>query len=109
MRAYNEINDFETQLSDSGAIVVKFWLAITLDEQLARFKKREEVSFKRFKITDEDWRNREKWPLYERAVCDMIEKTSTDVAPWRLVAANDKFHARIEVLRRICEAIEAAR
>ncbi|HXC51404.1 MAG TPA: polyphosphate:AMP phosphotransferase [Candidatus Limnocylindrales bacterium] len=108
MRAYSEINDFESQLAESGTVLLKFWLAITPEEQLRRFKEREEIPFKRFKITQEDWRNRDKWPEYERAVCDMIEQTSTDVAPWDLIAANDKLHARVEVLRRICERIEAA-
>ena len=106
MRAYHEINDFEEQLTDAGAIVVKFWLAVTLQEQLRRFKEREKTPHKRFKITDEDWRNRKKWPAYERAICDMVERTSSDFAPWHLVAANDKPHARIEVLERLCDAIE---
>jgi AMP-polyphosphate phosphotransferase len=107
-RAYSEINDFESQLARSGVILVKFWLAITQDEQLRRFKEREQTPFKRFKITEEDWRNREKWPEYEQAVCDMVDQTSTDLAPWNVIAAEDKLHARIEVLRRICEAVEAA-
>jgi polyphosphate:AMP phosphotransferase len=106
MRAYHEINDFEEQLTSAGAIVVKFWLAVTLQEQLRRFKEREKTPHKRFKITDEDWRNRKKWPAYERAICDMVERTSSDFAPWNLVAANDKPHARIEVLERLCDAIE---
>jgi polyphosphate kinase 2 (PPK2 family) len=106
MRAYNEIDDFESQLIAGGAIVIKFWLAISLDEQLRRFKEREQVAHKRFKITKEDWRNRKKWPAYERAVCDMIERTSFDLAPWHVIAANDKHYARIEVLQRLCDAIE---
>jgi polyphosphate kinase 2 (PPK2 family) len=105
MRAYAEINDFEAQLAESGYLVVKFWLAISGEEQMRRFKAREKVSFKRFKITPEDWRNRKKWPLYERAVCDMVDKTSTDIAPWTLVEANDKCFARIKVLRTLCERI----
>ena len=107
-RAYGEINDFERQLVDNGAIVNKFWLSISPDEQLRRFKEREETRFKRFKITPEDWRNRDKWPLYEAAVNDMVAHTHTDIAPWHLIAGDDKKHARIEILRRLCERIEAA-
>jgi polyphosphate kinase 2 (PPK2 family) len=107
MRAYPEINDFEEQLTRAGAIVAKFWLAITPEEQLRRFKAREEISYKRFKITEEDWRNRKKWPKYERAVNDMIDRTSTDIAPWTIVASNDKPFSRIETLERLCERIES--
>ena len=107
-RAYAEINDFEAQLVDNGAVVVKFWLAISEDEQLRRFKEREAVEFKRFKITEEDWRNREKWDAYAEAVCDMVDRTSTDIAPWTLIEANDKRFARIKVLRTVCERLEAA-
>ncbi|MDD4911559.1 MAG: polyphosphate:AMP phosphotransferase [Sideroxydans sp.] len=108
MRAYNEINDFEEQLTAHGGVVVKFWLAITKEEQLRRFKAREKISFKRFKITPDDWRNREKWGDYERAVCDMVDRTSTSLAPWTLVEANDKNFARIKILKTLCERIEAA-
>ncbi len=108
MRAYAEINDFEEQLSQSGVVVVKFWLAITKDEQQRRFEERQATPFKRFKITEEDWRNREKWDSYVAAVCDMVDRTSTEIAPWTLVAANDKMYARIKVLRTLCERIEAA-
>jgi len=108
MRAYGEINDFEEQMVRNQMVVVKFWLAITPDEQLKRFKEREKIGFKRFKITDDDWRNREKWPLYEQAVCDMIDRTSTEIAPWTLVEANDKNHARIKVLTTLCNQIEQA-
>ena len=108
MRAYGEINDFEEQLTESGAVVVKFWLAITKEEQLRRFKEREKIGFKRFKITEEDWRNREKWDDYERAVCDMVDRTSTEIAPWTLVEANDKNFARIKILKTLCQRIEAA-
>ncbi len=108
MRAYGEINDFEEQMVRNHTVVVKFWLAITQEEQLKRFKEREKIGFKRFKITEEDWRNREKWPLYEQAVCDMIDRTSTEIAPWTLVEANDKNHARIKVLQTICNQIEQA-
>ncbi|MFJ2331770.1 polyphosphate:AMP phosphotransferase [Pseudomonas helleri] len=108
MRAYGEINDFEEQLKNSGVIVVKFWLAIDKDTQLERFQEREAIPFKRFKITEEDWRNREKWDLYRTAVCDMVDRTSTEISPWTLVAANDKRCARVKVLRTINEALEAA-
>jgi polyphosphate kinase 2 (PPK2 family) len=107
-RAYSEINDFEQQLTENGAIVIKFWLAISKDEQHRRFKEREKTAFKRFKITPEDWRNRKKWQAYEMAVCDMVDRTSTDIAPWTLVEANDKLYARAKVLRTICDRVEAA-
>jgi polyphosphate:AMP phosphotransferase len=108
MRAYDEINDFEEQLAEDGAVVVKFWLAISQDEQLRRFKEREATPYKRFKITAEDWRNREKWPLYERAVTDMLERTSTSLAPWRVVATDDKLLARVEVVKHLADAAEQA-
>lgn len=108
LRAYAEINDFEDQLARAGAVVVKFWLAISADEQLVRFKAREAESHKRFKITEEDWRNRERWDDYQRAVCDMIDRTSTGLAPWSVVEANNKYFARIKVLRTLCERLEAA-
>ena len=107
-RAYSEINDFEQQLVDGGAVLVKFWLQISREEQLRRFKEREKVAFKRFKITEEDWRNREKWDAYHDAVCDMVDQTSTARAPWTLVEANDKRHARIKVLKTICSRLESA-
>jgi len=107
MRAYNEINEFEEQLTEAGAIVVKFWMAITPGEQLRRFKARQDTPYKRFKITDEDWRNRKKWPKYERAVNDMVERTSTDPAPWNVIASDDKLFARIEALEKLCERIES--
>jgi polyphosphate kinase 2 (PPK2 family) len=108
MRAYAEINDFEDQLVRSGGIVVKFWLSISAEEQLKRFKEREKTRFKRFKITAEDWRNRKKWDDYEHAVCDMIDRTSTEIAPWTLVEANDKHFARIKILKTVCERLEDA-
>lgn len=106
MRAYHEINEFEQQLVESGAIVLKFWLAITPQEQLKRFRAREKTPHKKHKITPEDWRNREKWPLYEQAVSDMIERTSTDLAPWHLVPSNDKKYARVTVLGHIADAMK---
>ncbi len=108
MRAYGEINDFEDGLQRHRVVLVKFWLAVSKDEQFRRFKLRETVAFKRFKITDDDWRNREKWDAYETAVCDMVDRTSTATAPWTLVEANNKYHARIKVLRTLCESIESA-
>jgi polyphosphate:AMP phosphotransferase len=105
MRAYSEINDFEEQLSERGAIVCKFWLQISKEMQLQRFKLREKTSFKRFKITEEDWRNRKKWDLYEAAVADMVDRTSTEIAPWTLVAAEDKYFARLKVLRTIVDRL----
>ena len=108
MRAYSEINDFETALVRHDIVVAKFWLAISKEEQHRRFKQREKVAFKRFKITPEDWRNRKKWHEYETAVCDMVERTSTRIAPWTLVEANNKYYARIKVLKVLCKALEAA-
>ncbi|MFO1206065.1 MAG: polyphosphate:AMP phosphotransferase [Burkholderiales bacterium] len=108
MRAYGEINDFESRLSAYGIVVTKFWLAISKDEQERRFKERENTAFKRFKITEEDWRNRKKWDQYVDAVCDMVDRTSTEYAPWTLVEANDKLHARVKILKTLCERIEAA-
>ncbi len=106
MRAYSEINDFEDSMVRHGTVVVKFWLAISKDEQYRRFKQREKVAFKRFKITEEDWRNRRKWDDYEVAVCDMVDRTSTAAAPWTLVEANNKYYARIKVLKTLCLALE---
>ncbi|MDW8468341.1 MAG: hypothetical protein RML56_04340 [Burkholderiales bacterium] len=107
MRAYSEIVEFEQQLVAHGIVLVKFWLAISKDEQLRRFRQREKVPFKRFKITPEDWRNRRKWDAYEQAVCDMVDRTSTAIAPWTLVEANNKYYGRVKVLRTLCDAIEA--
>jgi polyphosphate:AMP phosphotransferase len=108
MRAYGEINDFEEQLARNGALVAKFWLQISKEEQYRRFKEREKTRFKRFKITPEDWRNREKWDGYQIAAADMIARTSTAHAPWTLVESNDKYHARVKVLSTIVRAIEDA-
>lgn len=105
-RAYNEISDFENEMAEAGSIVIKFWLAIDKDEQAQRFKARKETGYKRYKITDEDWRNREKWDEYAEAVCDMIDHTGTSVAPWVLVEANDKYYARVKVLKTVCAQIE---
>ena len=103
-----EINDFEERLVQNGAIVVKFWLQISKAEQLRRFKAREKTSFKRFKITPDDWRNRKKWDAYEETVCDMVDRTSTEIAPWTLVEAEDKNYARIKILKTIVDRLERA-
>ena len=106
-RAYSEINDFEEQLTEAGVIVVKFWLTISADEQLRRFKDREQTGFKRHKITEEDWRNRDKFGAYEAAACDMIAQTSTEIARWHLIEAEQKHFARVKVLRTLCDRLEA--
>jgi polyphosphate:AMP phosphotransferase len=108
LRAYNEINDFEEQLIESDVVLVKFWLAISKDEQLRRFKAREATPFKQYKITPDDWRNREKWDAYRIAVSDMVDRTSTERAPWTLVEAEDKNFSRVKILRTLCERIEGA-
>ncbi|MTW21889.1 polyphosphate:AMP phosphotransferase [Allochromatium palmeri] len=107
-RAYSEINRFEEQLVDSGIVLAKFWIHISQDEQLKRFKDREAVPYKRYKITEDDWRNREKWPQYKEAVNEMIVRTSTKHAGWTLVEGNDKPYARIKVLRTVCDALNDA-
>jgi len=107
-RAYAEINAFEEQLTDFGIIVQKFWLAITPEEQLRRFRHREKTPYKQYKITEEDWRNRKKWGAYEAAACDMVERTSTPAAPWALVPSNDKNWARVEVMKTVCRRLEKA-
>jgi len=106
-RAYTEINDFEEQLVDHGVVLVKFWIHIAKDEQLRRFKDREETPYKRWKMTDEDWRNRKRWDEYEAAVDDMVTYTSTAFAPWTLVEGNDKRFARVKVLETLCKALKA--
>jgi polyphosphate:AMP phosphotransferase len=108
MRAYSEINEFEEQLVRHGTVVVKLWMHVSQDEQLRRFREREETSFKRFKITAEDWRNRERWPAYEHAVADMIERTSTELAPWTLIGSDSKKWSRVAVLDAVADAIERA-
>lgn len=105
-RAYREINELEEEMAEHGIVVVKFWLAITKDEQLKRFKEREATKHKRFKITAEDWRNRRKWDDYIVAASDMIDRTSTSYAPWTVVEANDKHLARIRVLETLSRRIE---
>jgi polyphosphate kinase 2 (PPK2 family) len=107
-RAYAEINALEAQLVDSGVVVVKYWLALSKEVQLARFRERENTPFKHYKITKEDYRNRKKWDAYQRAASDMFDRTSTREAPWTLVPANDKYFARLQVLQTLVEAIERA-
>ncbi len=107
-RAYREINEFERQLTDFGTVLVKFWLQIDQEEQLRRFKEREVTPYKEWKITPEDWRNREKWNRYRVAVIDMLQRTSTASAPWTILEANCKLYARVKALRTVADAIEAA-
>jgi len=105
-RAYSEIVNFEEAMLAHGILIMKFWLHIDRDEQMARFKRREEISYKQFKITEEDYRNRERWDDYQKAVNEMIARTSTSKSPWFLVEANDKYYARIKVIKAYCEALE---
>jgi AMP-polyphosphate phosphotransferase len=107
-RAYKELNEFERELTEHGVIVLKFWLQIGKDEQLKRFRDRESTAYKKHKMDTEDWRNRRKWSSYEIAVGDMLALTSSRPAPWHLVAANNKRHARLEILKTSCRQIEAA-
>jgi len=105
-RAYQEINDFEEQLEDSGVVLLKFWLHISPEEQLRRFDERLQIPWKQHKLTDDDWRNRDKWDGYAQAVNEMVLRTSTGKAPWSLIPANDKLYARIEVLKTVCQRLE---
>ena len=107
-RAYNEINEFEKELYDWGAVIIKFWIQIDSDTQLARFTDRQNTPEKRWKITDEDWRNREKWDLYEEAIDEMLEKTNTSFAPWYILESVDKKYARIKALEIVVESIKKA-
>ena len=108
LRAYNEINEFERQLTEWGAVVLKFWIQIDQDTQLARFTDRQNTPEKQWKLTEEDWRNREKWPQYEEAINEMLQKTSTENAPWFIIESNDKKYARIKTLKIIIKALEKA-
>jgi polyphosphate:AMP phosphotransferase len=107
-RAYEEINEFEDELTKFGIIVLKFWLAITPDEQLRRFQDRQLTAYKQYKLTEEDWRNRDRWDSYVAAACDMIEKTGTEAAPWVLVEANNKEWARVKVIKSIIAHVKNA-
>jgi polyphosphate kinase 2 (PPK2 family) len=104
-RAYREINEFERQLVDFGTILVKFWIQISKEEQLQRFQALSETPYKAWKLTDEDWRNREKWDLYEAAINDMLLKTSTLTAPWTIVEGNCKWYARVKALRTLVNVL----
>jgi polyphosphate kinase 2 (PPK2 family) len=105
-RAYSEINQFERQLTDFGAVIFKFWMHISKDEQLRRFRERKRTNYKSWKITEEDWRNRGKWEDYLLAAEEMLLKTSTPNAPWTLVEANDKYYARIKILRTVVDKLK---
>jgi polyphosphate kinase 2 (PPK2 family) len=105
-RAYREINEWESQLASFGMVICKFWLHITKEEQLRRFKSRETDPFRSYKLTEEDWRNRAKWDVYTQAVEDMLLHTSTPYAAWTPVEANNKHYARVKVLRTVVEAME---
>ncbi len=105
-RAYSEIVNFEEAMLAHGIAILKFWLHIDRDEQMQRFKSREQISFKQFKITDEDYRNREKWDDYQKAVNEMIARTSTSKSPWLLIEANDKNYARIKIIKAYCDRLE---
>jgi len=104
-RAYKEINSFERQLRDDGMILAKFWIHISREEQLRRFKERESTGYKAWKLTEEDWRNRGKWEEYEAAVEEMLLRTSTRTAPWDLVAGNDKYSSRVRILSVLVERL----
>lgn len=106
-RAYHEINEFEAQIIDWGAIIVKFWMHIDKKEQLRRFEERQYNPYKQWKITEDDWRNRSKWDQYESAVSDMIRLTSTETCPWNIVLGNNKYNARIQTLATISHAVES--
>jgi len=105
MRAYQEINSLERQLRDFGTVLVKFWLHITRDEQLRRFEERQRTGYKAWKLTAEDWRNRDKWDTYEQAVEEMLLKTSTRTAPWFVVEGNDKYFARVKILSLLVQSL----
>ena len=107
-RAYGEIADVESSLAAEGSVIVKFWMHLSPGEQLRRFESRREDPYRAWKLTDEDWRNREKRPAYEAAVEEMLERTDTPAAPWHVVAGEDKRWARVAVVRTVCEAVEAA-
>ena len=107
-RAYEEINAFEEQLTEFGLIVAKFWLAITPEEQLRRFEARQTTPYKQYKLTAEDWRNRDRWSSYEAAACEMIERTGTESSPWMLVEGNNKEWARVKVLKEVVRRVRSA-
>ena len=104
-RAYREINSFERNLRDFGTVIIKFWIHISQEEQLRRFQQRKDDAYKSWKLTDEDWRNRQKWPQYERALRDMLLKTSTATAPWTIVEGNDKHWARVKAQSTVVDVL----
>ena len=106
-RAYREINEMEEHLTNFGAVILKFWMHVDKDEQLSRFKDRKKNPHKRWKLADEDWRNREKWDAYEEAVEEMIHRTGTPNAPWVIVESNSKYYARIKVLKTVTRKLES--
>ena len=106
-RAYREINEFERLLADGGSVIIKLFLSITKEEQLGRFKRREDDPYKHWKISDEDWRNRRHWNEHDEAAEDMFEKTNTDVAPWTVIPANFKWYARVKALKAVCERLSS--
>ena len=105
-RAYKEINDMEFHLYNEGTIIIKFWIHIDKEEQAKRFKEREENPEKQWKITSEDWRNREKWDEYLQAINEMLIRTSTNYAPWTIVEGNSKYYARVKVIETIVKVLE---
>ena len=107
-RAYHEINEFEQQLCEFGIIMAKFWVHLSPEEQLRRFKEREQIAWKKHKITEEDWRNRERWNDYTAAINDMVSRTSTQYAPWTLIPGNDKKFSRVEIIKTLCDTLERA-
>lgn len=107
-RAYREINEFERQLADFGTVIFKFWLHISPEEQLRRFEERAANELKNWKLTEEDWRNRDKWQLYEQAVNEMLLKTSTYTAPWKVIPGNNKAYARVEILKTLVNGLSKA-
>ncbi|HMV41851.1 MAG TPA: UDP-galactose-lipid carrier transferase [Leptospiraceae bacterium] len=106
-RAYGEIVNFEEDLTDAGSIIIKYWLHVSPDEQLKRFNARQDDPLKRWKLTEEDWRNRDKWSLYEAAAEEAFTRTHKPNAPWYIIPANDKYYARTEVLRLFCDRLES--
>jgi polyphosphate kinase 2 (PPK2 family) len=107
-RAFREINEFEAQQAGYGMVIVKFWLQISPEEQMRRFRDRERDPFRSYKLTPEDWRNRARWRDYAEAVEEMLARTSTSVAPWTVVEANDKYYARVKVVKALADAVERA-
>ncbi|MBP3946976.1 ATPase [Psychrobacter sp. K31L] len=107
-RAYDEINRFEADLTEAGTLVIKYWLAIDKKEQLKRFEAREETPHKQFKLTDDDWRNRDKWSDYVQSAADMLVRTDTEYAPWCVIATNEKRQARLDVLDHVIKQLSVA-